>query len=110
MKLNISDHGMATSMWITVVIVAGSLSAVPGLPAWLPLAQFGLVLAVTINLLHARYVRWNAGEAFARRVREVLADDLVSIDSRMGECERLVADVKEAQIAIAGQFRGRGHP
>lgn len=104
--MKMTDHHIATLVWIIVVIAAGSLSGLSGLPAWLPLVLFGLVLAATVNLLHTRYVLFNAGEVFSRRVREVLGQELLAINDRMHECERKVDDVKEAQITIAGQFRG----
>lgn len=69
--------------------------------------------ASTLNLLHARHVAHDAGAPFLQRVRDALVAELSDNQARLAEVERIVDDVKQAQIAIAGQWRGAGqrnHP
>lgn len=89
---------------ISLIIWIASLVAV----YWFPQAVY-LVIATSINVLVQRAISYNFGDNFTRRVHQTLDDDLKSNDSRLKKMEHDVADVKEAQVNIAGQFRGRGH-
>lgn len=69
-----------------------------------------LVRIAAENLMHARDVLHNAGAEFERRVHDVIAEELAGNDLRLAQMEKDVADVKEAQVGIAGAFRGRKIP
>jgi len=84
---------------------------------------FMLVAAVAAiaNHLHQRHVAYHAGEPFERRVKEALTEELSKFDAMLGhemseaqerleKMEKAVEDVKEAQVRIAGAWRGRAHP
>jgi hypothetical protein len=72
---------------------------------WYPNAAWAVV-ATSVNLIHARWTQHSAGKPFAIRVREVLDNDIDNWQSQLQALEKGVEDVKEAQIRIAGQFRG----
>ena len=113
MLLTSRDHIVATTAWLIVVVAASFVPPLLPQAQWLTLGQFALVFAATLNLCHARYVAYSFGEPFRRRVREVVNDEFTDMLAAITECERGVEDVKQAQISIAGQFRGAGsrnHP
>lgn len=95
----LSDFNIALYAWLFSLVVAWVL------PDTLP-----VVAATTFNLCYQRYILYNAGAKLAHRVREILQDDMNQYSARFHKLEKDVFDVKDAQIAIAGQFRGRGHP
>lgn len=102
----LTDHAIATLLWVAAVVLSVLL-------AFSPWVALGLIAAASVNLLQARFVAWDAGRPLAQRVREVLRDELSTNAARLAEVERGVEDVKQAQISIAGQFRGAGtrnHP
>lgn len=68
------------------------------------------VVAAGFQVWHARRVMHDAGKPFTDRVHEVLRDDITKFNVRLAEMEREVSDVKEAQVGIAGAFRGRRMP
>lgn len=71
-------------------------------------APLGLsIIATTLNLIHQRKTLYNAGAEFQARVRAVVEGDLNVHVLKMQVLERGVNDVKEAQVKIAGTFRGR---
>lgn len=80
-----------------------SLIAVPFYPE-----TIFVVLATSVNLLHARWTNYNSGIEFTRRVRGTLTAEFVAMEARLALMEKGVADVKDAQLGIAGAFRGRG--
>lgn len=90
---------------IAVVLWVLSLCTVP-----LGLVAIPVITATTINLWHQRQTLFNAGMEFERRVLFVLSERLEDYESRMKLTEAGVNDVKEAQVRIAGQFRGRQLP
>jgi hypothetical protein len=90
---------LATLIWI------GSLA----LAHWYP-SSYWVLLATTLNLLHARYSSYFAGTTLQDRVTGFLNDTLAEHRTRLDAMAKDVADVKEAQIKIAGAWRGRQLP
>lgn len=100
-----SDQATAMIVWIASVLACLLFSSIPSLLI--------AVAASTLNLLHARHVAHDAGAPFLQRVRAALVEELSDNQARLAEVERIVDDVKQAQINIAGQWRGAGqrnHP
>jgi hypothetical protein len=90
---------LATLIWLASLALAN----------WYP-ATMWVVLATTINLLHSRYSSYFAGTTLKSRVMGFLNESLADYRTRFAAMEKDVADVKEAQIKIAGAWRGRNLP
>ena len=90
------DFEIAMATWL-IAMAATYLSYI-ALPA---------AILATFNFWHQRRTLHDFGRAFAERVREVLGDDLRKFRERMVAMEKAVEDVKEAQVNIAGAWRGK---
>jgi hypothetical protein len=90
---------LATLIWIASLALAH----------WYP-SSYWVLLATTLNLLHARYSSYFAGTTLQARVTGFLADDIAEHNARLDQMTKDVADVKEAQVKIAGAWRGRNLP
>lgn len=90
---------LATLAWF------GSLA----LAHWYP-HSYWVVLATTINLLHQRYTAYFAGTTLQTRCIGFLTDAFAEQHTRLTAMEKSVEDIKEAQMKIAGAWRGRNLP
>lgn len=93
------DYEIALCAWLAAAALA----------LWYPNGVW-LFAAASVNVLVQRFIEFNAGGEFVSRVHDAVGLEFHEQNRKLEQMSKDVADVKEAQIKIAGNFRGRSLP